>query len=514
MKSKPAVGSASRAVLVLTACAAVLGGGCGIDSFFDPAVVGRWEPTPVEVPILKRIAAIEPDDGQGLDAEPPIAADLMPEITEYRLAPGDSITVVIFDYPSTGIQTPFPVRVEDNGTIDLAGIGKFFILGMTGDQVRNTVVDGLAAQDLIRNATVAVTIDGRRSNLFNVIGAVRQPGPFFIPEPGYRLLEAIAATGGLLDESLPEIFVIRQTALSSEFGDPGRPGSSGPENAAGVPDDIEDRPGSLLQLFEEFEREGENGEGGMPAVFGAVDAGRLAGRSAVQPAVQPETQSQDGRAPAIDLVQPEATSRFDTSPSQFIFLDGRWVQIEDSGVGVPNLGLPELDEAAAQAERAVTQRIIAVPVEPLLRGDASVNIVIRPGDIVRVPSPGSGTIYIGGQIARPGAYNYSPELTLRRLITSAGDLGALAIPERVDLTRMVGTDRQATVMLDLRQIADGTHPDIFLKPNDHIVIGTNFWAFPLAIVRGGFRASYGFGFLLDRNFGNDVFGAPPSNIGG
>ena len=39
-----------------------------------------------------------------------------------------------------------------------------------------------------------------------------------------------------------------------------------------------------------------------------------------------------------------------------------------------------------------------------------------------------------------------------------------------------------------------------------------FWATPLAVIRGGLRATYGFGFLLDRNFGNDVFGAPPSNV--
>ncbi|MEL6795665.1 MAG: hypothetical protein AAFO89_02470, partial [Planctomycetota bacterium] len=109
---------------------------------------------------------------------------------------------------------------------------------------------------------------------------------------------------------------------------------------------------------------------------------------------------------------------------------------------------------------------------------------------------------------------FDPQLTLSRLITSAGGLGGIAIPERVDLTRMIGTDRQATIRLDLRKIAEGTHPDIFLKPNDHINIGTNFWAFPLAVVRGGLRVSYGFGLLADRNFGNDIFGAPPRNIGG
>jgi polysaccharide export outer membrane protein len=50
-----------------------------------------------------------------------------------------------------------------------------------------------------------------------------------------------------------------------------------------------------------------------------------------------------------------------------------------------------------------------------------------------------------------------------------------------------------------------------VRRDDVINVGTSFWATPLAVVRGGFRTSYGFGFLLDRNFGNDVFGAPPTN---
>ncbi|MEO0611571.1 MAG: SLBB domain-containing protein, partial [Planctomycetota bacterium] len=409
---------------------------------------------------------------------------------------------IVFDYPASGINTPFEPLVEDNGTIDLPGIGKFFILGLTSDQVRGVVAEGLEAQDLIRNATVSARFIQRRQNLFNIIGAVRAPGPYFIPEPGYRLLDALAAAGGLVDESTAEIFVIRQIALDGEFGDPGRPGSSGPENAAGVPQDIDDRPGRLLDLIEEINQEADDGS---PSVFAA---GRPNLTAQPDNTTQPEDEA---REPAIDLVQPRNV--FDTSPSQWIFLDGKWVQIRDGGVGVPG-GLPELADAAAGAEQVVTQRIISIPVQDLLRGSANVNIVVRPGDVVRIPAPGAGTIYIGGQIARPGAYAFDPQLTLSRLITSAGGLGGIAIPERVDLTRMVGTDRQATIMLDLRKIAEGTHPDIFLKPNDHINIGTNFWAFPLAVFRGGLRVSYGFGLLADRNFGNDIFGAPPTNFGG
>jgi hypothetical protein len=105
-------------------------------------------------------------------------------------------------------------------------------------------------------------------------------------------------------------------------------------------------------------------------------------------------------------------------------------------------------------------------------------------------------------------------LTLQRVIASAGGLSAIAIPERVDIIRFTGPDQQGFVRVNLRAIAEGTHPDVFLKANDQINIGTNFWATPMAVIRNGFRASYGFGFIADRNFGNDIFGAPPANAFG
>lgn len=96
-------------------------------------------------------------------------------------------------------------------------------------------------------------------------------------------------------------------------------------------------------------------------------------------------------------------------------------------------------------------------------------------------------------------------------MTAAGGLSVVAIPERVDLIRRIGENREATIRLNLRAIAEGTQPDVFIKPDDQINVGTNFWATPLVVLRQGFRMTYGFGFLVDRNFGNDVFGAPPVN---
>ncbi|MFN8728998.1 MAG: SLBB domain-containing protein, partial [Planctomyces sp.] len=131
-----------------------------------------------------------------------------------------------------------------------------------------------------------------------------------------------------------------------------------------------------------------------------------------------------------------------------------------------------------------------------------------PGDIIRVPSPAEGLVYVTGQVQRPGPYNLpqAGRLTLTRSITAAGGLSSTAIPERVDITRMVGPDRQAIVRVNLRAIYEGTQPDLFLRADDQVNVGTNFFALPLAVLRNGFRASYGFGFILDRNFGFDVFG--------
>jgi hypothetical protein len=59
--------------------------------------------------------------------------------------------------------------------------------------------------------------------------------------------------------------------------------------------------------------------------------------------------------------------------------------------------------------------------------------------------------------------------------------------------------------VNLKKIAEGTQPDFFIKPHDSINVGTHPSARWLAILRTAFRATYGFGFIYDRNF-NDRSG--------
>jgi protein involved in polysaccharide export with SLBB domain len=190
-----------------------------------------------------------------------------------------------------------------------------------------------------------------------------------------------------------------------------------------------------------------------------------------------------------------------------VFLNGRWVKVRQA---------TEADAASStiRPDELITQRVIRIPVKDLLAGKQSINIVVRPGDVIRFPAPASGFVTVSGQVARPGPYQVTPNATLLRTIANAGGLTETGIPWRVELTRMVGPARQATVRVDLDAIARHTSPDIFIKDNDLINVGTTGWALPLAVLRNGFRVSYGFGFLLDRNLSNDVFGPPPTNVQG
>jgi protein involved in polysaccharide export with SLBB domain len=237
------------------------------------------------------------------------------------------------------------------------------------------------------------------------------------------------------------------------------------------------------------------------------------------------------RAPISELSNEGDSFVFDVNAQQ-------WVRIRQGGAAalppavsdpaqVASLpGLPLTGAAAraaaggdlGEAQKAIvgSTRIIEIDVDRMNRGDALQNIVIRPGDTLYCEFPPIGVIYIDGEVARPGTLQFptAGRPTLSRFIAAAGGLGPLAIPERVDLIRRLPGDREATIRVNLTAIRNRTEPDIYLKRDDHIIIGTNFWATPLAVFRNGFRMTYGFGFLLDRNFGNDVFGAPPVNIVG
>lgn len=482
--SRPTPRHLGRCAILTTVLASglVALSGCStdLDTFFDPSKPIRAEPTPTAVPILDRIAAIEGPEDRYVEYDTIRAEDLAPEASEYRIGAGDQLEVRIWDIIAPGQVEIYPLLVDRRGVVTIPQLGEIQVGGLTAEQVRERIAE--AASALVNNPLVQVTVAQSRKQTFTILGGVGAPGTYFVPSADYRLLEAITAAGGIA-ETIPYLYVIRQIPLDAQPTNPGTgaTGGSGGGGGQGAGGD------EFIDLLDDLTGEGGNG-GGSPGVMAA-------------------SPYQDGQ-PIVDLVEEDPQGGGDPTMSDttsaWIFVNGEWVRTTRSGAGE---GEPDLDVL-------VTQRVIKVPTRPLLAGDARYNLVVRPGDVVRVPPAVQGFIYMEGEVARAGSYNLPVvgPYTLRRAIASTGGLAPTAIPERCDLTRMVGENRQATIMLNYRAIVEGTQPDVVLKPNDIITVGTTFWAYPLAVVRNGFRATYGFGFLLDRNFGNDVFGAPPTNF--
>jgi hypothetical protein len=165
--------------------------------------------------------------------------------------------------------------------------------------------------------------------------------------------------------------------------------------------------------------------------------------------------------------------------------------------------------ASSSKQLPFSGRVIRIPLKDLRAGNENYNVVIRNGDVINVPLPGFGYYYMMGNVNRPGAYNIGViPVTLTQAIAAAGSLGPLAAPSKVDITRQISEHTRQIVQVDLAKIFAGVQPDYYIKPSDTINVGTSPVSPWMAIIRNGFRATYGFGFVYDRNYADRDAGRP------
>jgi len=207
---------------------------------------------------------------------------------------------------------------------------------------------------------------------------------------------------------------------------------------------------------------------------------------------------------------------------EWVFQDGKWVPMQ---VGAPTVAKPMIrieprEEAVGVVEEppiggmewvsGTQKRLLKIPADKLMSGDQRYNIVIKPGDSIYVPVDVIGEFCIMGNVNRQG---YIPitgrPMTLKMAVAAAGGLGPLAMPKRCEVVRRIGRKKEEVVMVDLDKIASGEQPDFFIKPNDLVNVGTDATARWRAVLRNSFRATYGFGFIYDRNFADrDFYNSP------
>ena len=558
-RATPAV---ARRNAVRIACAAVIfvASGCDYDSWMDPSRTGYFEHTPTSIPILRKIDVIEVEqDAFATEIGAPVAADLIPGNSEYIFASGDGIEVQINDLFQVDKAEQFRRTVDQSGKILLPIVGSIEVAGKSQSELVGAIEAKL--KPIIRDPRVDVTIVEGRAFTFTVDGQVRNSGVYALQRPDFDIEQAVALAGGA-NEGARRIRIVRTLITSADDAAavdaqpaPGSTPSAVPapsvpaagsapatvpatapgESAAPSVDDLlkqiqppaataPTEPSAPAPAPAPASAPPAASPGALRSPAMVVDVDQLEAPKVAETAVVQTVQ--DVQTPPTSVPATESRYVFDTQKQEWVYVSAGSAgpASPDVGLATPNSPDGAITGPAAFASEArplkkgkdfrlpngKRTRVILVDWAKLQQGDLTQNVLVRPGDKIHVESD-IGVVYIDGEIARPGVYNLPPigELTLSRLVSAAGGLGQIAIPQRVDLIRKIAPDREAAIRVNLAAIRNKAEPDIVMRADDHIIIGTNFFATPLAVIRNGFRMTYGFGFLIDRNFGNDVFGPPP-----
>jgi len=116
---------------------------------------------------------------------------------------------------------------------------------------------------------------------------------------------------------------------------------------------------------------------------------------------------------------------------------------------------------------------LRIPVEDLVvKGDASLNIVLRPGDIVNIPIDKIVHVYVFGQVRNPGALavKRSHIPTLLQAIAQAGGFAERANKGRVLIKRKGKDGREIQIKVNVKDIIKGKKKDIQLQENDVVFV--------------------------------------------
>jgi polysaccharide biosynthesis/export protein len=486
--------------------AATLLAGCNAKSFLDPSELGRGQNSDrLSVKIIDELSpGNETYDPRFPAAEDPRPDDLAVTVTDYTMGPGDVVDIAVTDLTGQGIESVNTRQVTESGNIILPLLKQpVRAEGLTEPEVAQAVADAYKNENIIQEAQVSATLRLKRSRTYSILGAIETPGEFEIATNDFRLLNALTQArdvpaGQAL--GIDYIYIIRKTKF-----DPGK-GTATPASAPAA------RPAGRDPLAPRSQGDTK----GMPHTF------------------KPAPLMQNNPAPATPATAdaPTAANAPATVPAagetegRFIIVDGKPVQVgaqpgaaapaktgatpaaqttTGTGVGATGSGSGTTGAQGSFAfnapETEGETRAIRIPFDRLRNGDLKYNVVIRPQDMIIIPTPRVQTYYMGGHVGAPGAYQMIPgnKLTLMEAIISARMLDGVAIPERTDVIRRNG-DQKTWVRVDLNKIFAGQQPDLYLKENDNVLVGTNPVAPFLAAFRNAFRVTYGFGFLYDRNF--------------
>ena len=482
-------------------------------NWFDPSKSIKAPEQGMINPIFTQVGPTDLTTEMVPNAAPPTPADLQYVEEDYVIGPTDLLRISVLDLLQDGLETIVERQVSHSGFVDLLLAGKVKATGLTQEQLTERIKEAYQP-DILRDPNVSVTVVVPRQNVFSILGAVMRPGAYGILRKDFTLLEALAMCGDVNQVNIQWLYIYRpakgaKQALPSSVPMelpplptiPSVPSSSvesGVKPATTTSPATTDDKATKKEKLDELAKSIAGGAGAADKKSSTND-------------------SEPATAPSDGTVKPKDPGLKPTAAMyKWVYSDGRWVSVphttadkaqqtrtgEGQKTGEDVYGWGKYDMSKMS-------RIIAIDLPRLKRGDPAVNIIIRDKDIVHIPTLEVGEFYVMGEVLRPGVYSLTGRrVTAKMAVAAAGNLGPLAWPNNSILIRRVGRDKEQTIPLKLQDIFHGREPDVFLKPNDVIAVGSYWAATPLAVWRNAFRITYGFGFIYDRNYSEYEFEIP------
>ena len=343
---------------------------------------------------------------------------------EYVVGVDDVLHIQVWDHKD--LDQEVPVRADGKISFPLAG--EVQASGLTVPQLTNLLTARLSKS--VRNPNVSVIVKEMRSYRVHFVGQVLRPGVYPI-QARTPLLQAVTLAGGPVEGAdLSAAYVVR--------GD------------KRIPVDLR----RLLQ------------EGDL-----SQNVPLQTGDTVVVPKIAASSNPQDvleRRVYILGKVQKPGiyAVRQELPILQAIFLAGGMVE-------------PEANLSGVYVIRGKER--IAIDLRRLIqKGDLSQNVMIRPEDTIVVPEGGTlqSSVFIMGEITKPGSYPQAEALTLMKLVSLAGGFTKFAAPGRITIIRENGVadkngkKQQIRLSVNFNAIQRNPkdNPDIAVEPGDVVVV--------------------------------------------
>jgi polysaccharide export outer membrane protein len=445
------------------------------------------------------------------------------------LGSGDIVQISIFELFNEGLMYTNQFIITETGKISIPDVGVMQAAGLSESQLEEEIKQ-ILSPNILKEPSVAVALLRSQSKLFSILGnGVPRPGRYEIPRYDYRLADALATAGGINQFNISYVYVSRpltgqeiteQAPTSSVESETGRvEGTNG--KITSPPEQLDStRINELKELAEPKDP---------PNIPDTRGKNFLESPEEMMEVIAPIARRENGKDNELVIASTEMVTAeelnndvretSEESRTEWIFQDGKWVPVrigpttapqpatgaQAAGTGAEAMPPTRIKQQAVSWDQIGTggwqRRVLKIPADKLLGGDPRYNIVIRAGDNIHVPVDIIGEFCIMGNVNAQGFVPITGRpMTLKMAIAAAGGLGPLAWPKKCEVVRRIGKKREEIVMVDLDKIAAGEQPDFFIKPNDLINVGTHPTTRFRAVMRNAFRATYGFGFIYDRNF--------------